>query len=67
MIEHIWYDTYPDSEPKEKTLTTHCPCCGHFRPECVCFSSYLYNQETGEHKTQACEPSDHGRDKYGFD
>lgn len=48
------------TEPNE---ITHCPCCGAFRPWCVCWA----NAKAAESGLETCSPQSHGRDGYGFD
>jgi hypothetical protein len=64
MKEVVWRPSLQEQAPP--TIVTHCPCCGALRGLCVCSGSYTIDSKTGEHRITECEPSDHGREKYGF-
>lgn len=53
------------AEKQAQYEATHCPCCGAFRPECVCWGSYTYDP-TGKTRSERCSPQSHGRKGWGF-
>ena len=46
--------------------TSHCPCCGNYVGNCMCFGGAWAGQD-GKQVSNHCTPQDHGREGYGWD